>query len=103
MTRVITQWCTLSLLAAIVTCLSPSSGEEIQAGLRKGDAFRITVDTGTVVRPLDRRVMGISFFCMYDYLPIYDRMTGQWILNEHAVKAIQDLQTPFSRIFWLDQ
>ena len=96
-------WCTLSALAALLMCLSPSPAGELRQSLGKGDAFRFTVDAGKVVRPVDRRVMGISFFCMYDYLPIYDRSTGQWILNEHAVKAIQDLHTPFSRIFWLDQ
>jgi hypothetical protein len=98
-----TPWCALAALAVLLLCPYPSFAGATGPGLAKGDAFRFTVDAGQVVRPTNRQLLGISFSTLSIDSPIYDRMTGQWILNEHAVKAIQDLQTPFSRIFWLDQ
>lgn len=78
------------------------SAGEIEQGLRKGDTLQFMVDAGTVLRPVNRRVMGISFFNLWDYVPIYSRTTGEWILNEHAAKAIESLHVPFSRTYWLD-
>lgn len=92
----------LFVVAGVLICLKPSSASEIERGLRKGDALRLTVDAETVVRPVNRRVMGISFFNLWDYVPIYSRTSGEWILNEHATKAIEDLHVPFSRTYWLD-
>ena len=92
----------LSARVALLLCMRGASPGETEQGLRKGETLHLTVDAETAVRPVNRRVMGIAFFDLWDYVPIYSRTTGAWILNENAAKAIEDLRVPFSRTYWLD-
>ncbi|MCJ7750899.1 MAG: hypothetical protein MUQ65_07360 [Armatimonadetes bacterium] len=92
----------LFVVAMLMLGLSSCSAEELPQPLEKGDAFQFAVDAGKVSRPVNRHIMGISFSNMSGWVPIYDRRTGDWVLKEHAVEAIQDLRVPFSRIYWLD-
>lgn len=98
-----TAWYLLSSLAALLLCTGASGAEHVRQRLQKGDAFRVAVNAGRVVRPANHRVLGVSFFQLWDYLPIYDRTSGDWILRESAAKAIESLHLPFSRLYWMDR
>ncbi|MCJ7751983.1 MAG: hypothetical protein MUQ65_12950, partial [Armatimonadetes bacterium] len=102
MTEMMTPWCALAALAVLLLCLSPSFAGATGPGLAKGDAFHFTVDAGKVVRPVNRQLLGISFFMFSAWVPIYDGKTGEWILSERATEAIRDLHVPFSRICRVD-
>ena len=69
---------------ALLLCMRGASPGETEQGLRKGETLHLTVDAETAVRPVNRRVMGIAFFDLWDYVPIYSRTTGAWILNERC-------------------
>jgi hypothetical protein len=91
------------LLALLLLCPGSVQAEQVRQRLQKGDAFHVVVQADRVVRPANHRVMGISFFLLWDYLPTYDRETGEWILRKSASKAIASLRLPFSRLYWMDQ
>ncbi len=93
----------LFVAAAALTAVAEPAHAQVPQRLQKGDTFQFTVDAGKVVRPANHRVMGISFFQLWNYLPIYDRTSGEWILRDSATKAIQSLHLPFSRLYWMDQ
>ncbi|MGD0111928.1 MAG: hypothetical protein ABSD48_08675 [Armatimonadota bacterium] len=95
--------CILTAMAGLLIGLGPSQTQQIQQRLQKGDAFQFTVDAEKVVRPANRRVMGISFFNLWDYVPIYDGRSGEWVLRESASEAIRSLRVPFSRTYWMDK
>lgn len=90
------------ILAVLILSLPACSAGKVPQLLAKGDAFRFVVDAGSVSRPVNRHIMGISFSNISGWVPIYDRRTGDWVLEEHAVEAIQNLRVPFSRVYWLD-
>ena len=92
----------LFVVAILMLGLSACSAREVPQPLEKGDAFQFTVEAGKVSRPVNRRVMGFSFHNMWDYTPLYSLSTGEWIVNEHATKAIQELKVPFGRTLWVD-
>src|SRR5512140_450008 len=91
----------LAALAPLL-CLSAFGAEGVPPRLRKGDAFRFTVDVTKVTRPVNRRVMGFSFHNMWDYTPLYSLKTGEWMVSESAVKAVRELRVPFGRTLWVD-
>jgi hypothetical protein len=93
----------LLVLLALWAAAGPAHAQQVAQRLCKGEAFQFTVDAQKVVRPTNRRVLGISFFQLWDYLPIYDRTSGDWVLRDSATKAIQSLHLPFSRLYWLDR
>jgi hypothetical protein len=93
----------LCLVAVLLLCAGSLQAEPVRQRLQNGDAFHVMVNADREVRPANHRVMGISFFLLWDYLPIYDRETGDWILRKSASKAIASLRLPFSRLYWMDQ
>ena len=95
--------CIVTAVAGLLVCLGPSQAQQVRQRLQQGNAFRFTVDAEKVVRPANHRVLGISFFQQWDYLPIYDRDSGEWILSERSTEAIRSLRLPFSRLYWLDR
>jgi len=98
-----TVWYLLSSLAVLLLCTGASGAEQVRQRLQKGDAFHVVVDAGQVVRPAEHRVLGVSFFQQWNYMPIYDRDSGEWILSEESTEAIRSLRLPFSRLYWMDQ
>jgi hypothetical protein len=96
-------WYLLSSLAVLLLCTGASGAEQVRQRLQKGDAFHVVVDAGRVVRPANHRVLGVSFFQQWDYLPIYDPDSGEWILSENSTEAIRSLRLPFSRLYWMDR
>jgi hypothetical protein len=94
----------LCVAAVVLSAVAgPAHAQQVEQRLRKGEAFQFTVDAGKVMRPANHRVLGISFFQLWNYLPIYDRTSGDWILRDSASKAIESLHLRFSRLYWMDQ
>jgi len=103
MNHLAVSWFVLSAVTILVMCLVPSQAQQVHQRLQPGDAFRVVVEADRVTRPANHRVLGVSFFQQWNYLPIYDRDSGEWILSERSTEAIRSLRLPFSRLYWMDQ
>jgi hypothetical protein len=94
----------LSLLAVVLLCAGSVKAGPVRQRLQKGNAFHVVVNADRAVRPADHRVMGISFFQLWNYLPI----PASGSCETAPARLFRAFTCPsavstFSRLYWMDQ